>query len=312
MRVISYGVSIKAGNRHISVAQLFASMKLDNGKEDISKGTPRLFYIDDDTDKNFYRGLVVTVRDQNAFCKLVKSGSNFKIQVQNLENAEKIMDFNMFVIGKENGLGIYQYYHHSCSTNTFLQYLKRKYRALSNQHMEGILADMRSKGEVTNRQERNLRVQYRDPLEVGVLVRPESLESVLAEYEQVRGFSFELVSLQARRRAAGPLDPIVTKVHQTVSFVKDLPKSKISEAITSYLGSINRKTARVAVIDEDEESFSLRIADIPANFGESEYDEIAAELEGLDVSKFSTHSIVAGLRKTCLKHSDVFMAETEE
>lgn len=287
-------------------------MKVDNGKEDSSKGTPRLFYIDDDTDKDFYRGLVVTVRDQNAFCKLIRSGNNFKIQVQNLENAEKIMDFNLFVIGKKNGLGIYQYYHRSCSTNTFLQYLKRKYRALSNVHMEATLADMRSRGEVSNRQERNLRVKYRDPLQVGVLVRPESLEKVLQGYEQVKGFSFEIVSLQARRRAAGPLDPIVTKVHQTVSFVKDLPKTKISEAITNYLGSINRKTARVAVIDEDEESLSLRIADIPANFGESEYDEIAAELEGLDVSKFATHSIVVGLRKTCLKHSDVFTAETKD
>jgi hypothetical protein len=110
MRVISYGVSIKAGNQHVSVAELFASMKAHNGKEDSSLGTSRLFYIDDDTDKDFYRGLVVTVRDQDAFCTLVKSGGNFKIQVQNLEDAEQMMDFNLFVIAKKNGLGIYQYY----------------------------------------------------------------------------------------------------------------------------------------------------------------------------------------------------------
>lgn len=308
MRVVSFGISIAAGNPFISIADLFRSMQLDNGKEDSSKGTPRIFYIDDHSDKDFFRGLVVTIRDQNAFCKWVQSGTgNFKIKVENLKKAEKIMDFNLFVIRKKTGLGIYQYYHRSCSTNTFLSYLRRKYRALSDDHMENALAAL---GNAPELKKRAVRKKYRKPLDAGLLIRTESLEKVLEHYQSVKSFSFELISLQAKREAAGPLEPVARKVRQTISFIPDATKKKIASAIGDVMSRINPRSARVAVTDDDDEALSLKILNIPENFGEADYDDVAAELEGLDVSQFSNHAAVLRLRKTCThQYPEVFITE---
>jgi hypothetical protein len=86
---------------------------------------------------------------------------------------------------------------------------------------------------------------------------------------------------------------------------------KVAGAIKKLLPSINDNTARVSVLDEDEESFSLKISGIPTNFGESSYDDIAAELQGLDVSKFATSKSIVNLQNLWKKHKDFLMQNVE-
>lgn len=309
MRVISYGISLKAGHKHVSLEDLFASLKQENGEE-VSGTTPRLFYFDDTTDKDFYRGLVVTMRDQKTYIKLVEDGDDFKFDVQNLDASEKLMEFNLFVIRKQNGMGIYQYYHRSCPTNTFLRYLRSKYKELSHDFADEAVADLRNNGGKT-KQQKELRKEFKPALDAALIVRPDDLEAVLNEYDEVRGLSFEITSLDVRRAAAGPLEPLVKKLRQSVTFNQGISIPKIAGAIKKLLPSINDNTARVSVLDEDEESFSLRISGIPTNFGESSYDEVAAELQGLDVSKFATSTSILNLQNLWKKHKDFLMQDVE-
>jgi hypothetical protein len=314
MRVVSFGISLKRGHDKLSLAQLFAELESENGTSQQSQDIDRRYYIDDETDSEFIRGLVVTVRDQNAFCKLVESGPNFKIQVQNLADAERIMEFNLFVINKKNGFGIYQYYHRSCPPNTFIAYLKRRYRAKSQELRDVAIAaaEKKSGGSLSTKEKKSLRTQYAGVMKGGVLVRPDSLAGILDKYKDITGFSFELTSVEARQHAMGPLDPLARTVRQSVAFLKDASKRKITKAIYDFLDNVNPKTAKVSVLDDDEESFQIRVTNMPQNFGEYEYSEVASELQGLDVSKFTDTTIVLRLIKLCKKHKEIFMVNVQD
>src|SRR5690606_297779 len=104
MFVRSYGFSIEAGHNRVTVADVFSLMASQNGQPDTSKSNERRFYVDDTSDADFVRGLVVTVKDQKAFCELVNDSGSFVIKVNNLTGDNKLMEFNFFVVNKKNGL----------------------------------------------------------------------------------------------------------------------------------------------------------------------------------------------------------------
>lgn len=196
MIVRSYGFSLEAGHGHVSVADVFRYMADNNGQPDTSKSNERRFYIDDQSDAKFVRGLVVTVKDQKAFCELVKDdGGGFVISVKNLEGENKLMEFNFFVVNKTNGLGIYQHYFHSCSTHTFGDYLRKRYFTLSNAMAEEEIAAANAANELSDKQEKAIRKKYRKPLSFSILVHNEDLAVVLARFQEIKSFEYEFAAI---------------------------------------------------------------------------------------------------------------------
>ena len=313
MQVISFGFSVDAGNAHVSTADLFRSMRDQNGVEDTTKSTARRFYIDDQSDPDFVLGLVVTVKDQRKFCELVDAQGAFKFKVNNLTGTNKLMEFNFFVINKKNGLGIYQYYHHSCSPGTFGSYLRTRYRALSEESRDQMIANLHAKGQHSRKAETAVRSQHRQGLSFGLLTRNDAIADVLNAYKSIRGFDYEYVNLDPVARVAQPLQGLVTKVKERVSFDSNIDKNVIAAGIAGMLGQVKDRSARVHVVDDDDTPLSVRVANIPENFGEQEYDDIAAALDDLDVNIFSQHAIIQALLHTCkVDQEHIFMAEVEE
>lgn len=199
MIVRSYGFSLEAGHAHVSIADVFNYMVGHNGQPDISKSNERRFYIDDQSDAQFVRGLVVTVKDQKAFCELVKDNNgSFVVSVKNLEGENKLMEFNFFVVNKSNGLGIYQHYFHSCSVFTFGDYLRKRYFSLSSNLAEQELAKERAAGKLSHKKERAIRSKYRNQLVFTLLVHNENLADVLAKFKQINSFEYEILRNRSR------------------------------------------------------------------------------------------------------------------
>lgn len=71
MKVRLYGFSLEAGHTKASLDDLYGHMDLFSGEADNTRTNERRFYFSKDADPTFARGLVVTVKDQKAFCKLI-------------------------------------------------------------------------------------------------------------------------------------------------------------------------------------------------------------------------------------------------
>lgn len=310
MLVTSFGVSIKAGNKHVTVEDLFKLMELDNGKEDKTKELIRRFYIDTISDPEFYLGLVVTVKDQRRFLELVSDATKFKIKVNNIRGANKLMEFNFFIINKKNGLGVYQYYHSSCSPQTFGSYLVSRYRTLSNALRDDAIAKLHNQGKHSLKLEKSIRSSHRHGLDFSLLVRPEDIETILTNYKKIKSFNYEFVSLQAAVDFASPLSGLVKKVTERVTFDPKVEKRLIAQGISKMMSRVKSSTARVGVVDDEDVPLSIRLLRIPDHFGEQDFDLLAEALDELDVTVFKDHDLLSKLREVCTEQfPHIFMTK---
>ncbi|MGX8295013.1 hypothetical protein IXO675_002560 [Xanthomonas oryzae pv. oryzae] len=302
MFVRSYGFSIKAGHNRVTVADVFSLMASQNGVPDTSKSNERRFYVDDTNDADFVRGLVVTVKDQKAFCELVNASGSFVIKVNNLTGNNKLMEFNFFVVNKRSGLGIYQHYHQSCTPNTFGSYLRSRYASLSDDSREKEIKNLEALGELTKKKEREIKLEHRGALRFALLVHDESLADVLSKFQQIKSFEYEYDAIVPDKVSGVPIGPYVKRMKEKVIFQPNVDSGLLATAIQGTVGIIKPKDGRVSVIDhiDDEDvPLSIRIANIPEHFGEQDHDTVAEKLDQLDVTTFSTHQVVDELIKAC-------------
>lgn len=318
MIVRSYGFSLEAGHGYVSIADVFKYMADHNGQPDTSKSSERRFYIDDQSDAEFVRGLVVTVKDQKAFCKLVKDDDGgFVITVENLEGENKLMEFNFFVVNKNNGLGIYQHYFHSCSTFTFGDYLKKRYFTLSHSLATKELdaAKAANADNLTAKKERDIRAKYRKNMSFSVLVHDENLEDVLAKFQQIKSFEYEFSAVVPDMVKGIPIGPFVKRMKEKVIFKTDTAVHVLAKAIQGTVNALKPKSGRISVvdnIDDEDVALSVKIADIPEHFGEQDYDAVAAKLDQLDIKTFSQHQVVVELIDACkVTYKHIFMKKVK-
>lgn len=310
MLVTSYGIALETENPNISISDLFKDMVSKNGVEDVSKKIARRFYIDDASDPDFFIGLVVTIKDQKKFLEFASDAGSFKIKIGDVKGDNKLMEFNFFLVNKKNGLGIYQYYHNSCSPETFGSYLRSRYRDLSNASRDTKLAALKLTDKGSAKSEKSIRSSHRKGLSYQLLVRPDNIENILSAYKEIRSFNYEIASVESIYSHAKPLSGLVKKVSQRVSFDPLVGKGLIAKGIATMVPFIKPNTARVSVLDDEDEPVSVKLLNMPDNFGEQEFDVVAQTLNGLDLSLFHAHALVTGLRETCaITHSHIFMAK---
>lgn len=98
----------------------------------------KIFYFDAESFEDFCVGVIITVKDQSKFCKLQsQADGGAKISVSNLEEAEKIMDFNFFAINLENGVGVYQGYHQAPALKT----LSNRFKSVAKELRDAYVAE---------------------------------------------------------------------------------------------------------------------------------------------------------------------------
>lgn len=315
MLVRSYGFSVTAGNAEVSLDDLIASFVATSGDEDTSQRNVRRIFVDTATNKDFVLGLIVTVKDQKTFCELVNAKGNFVIAVSNLKGKNKLMEFNFFIINKTNGHGIYQHYFQSCSPGTFGNYLRSRYRSLSEKSRDDSIAALKTKGQHTTGREKAIRAAHSKGLRFALLVHQESLEAILSKFKEIKGFEYEFAAIEPDLVKGAPISNYVKRLRQKVSFKPNIGVSLLSKAIQATVDAIKPRSGHIAVVDrvDDEDvPMSIRISDIPEHFGEQDYDTVAGKLNNLDTSKFANHAVLNELLTACtdtFKH--IFMKKVK-
>lgn len=313
MQVTYYGFTLESENKCVPLASLFTSLASKSGETVGGEGSMRIMYVDNTSDANFVSGLVVTSKDQKSFLRMSAKAGKYTIKSTDLAGDDKIMEFNFFVVNKANGVGLYQYYRGSCSSVTMGGFLSAEFRDLSDKSRAEKLATAENLVE-TKRGQRNRSIKeiksahYRG-LVFNLLVRSGDVPEILDRYRQIVAFDYDIASLESISSFARPLQGLVTKVHQRVRFNDLSTKDQIIEGVSGMLPSIIKDTARITVLNDENEPVSVRLVNMPDNFGLHEYDELAAELNGLDLDDFSSHAVVGYLKHICTtEYPEIFMA----
>ena len=91
---------LKKKNDFINLSKLFSYIESNSQEKEIYEHKRQIFI--NSSDNIFYHGLIITIKDQKKFCELKSDDNeNFKIQVKDIDELSKIMDFNFFIVNKK-------------------------------------------------------------------------------------------------------------------------------------------------------------------------------------------------------------------
>lgn len=312
MDVKYLGFSLETSSDAITIKDLIAEACKVSGESNKLKSIERKIYLNNDDD-NYYKGLVITVKDQKRFCQLTSSDSGFKIKVENLMGENKLMDFNFFVINKNNNIGLYQHYFQSCSLMVFGDYLKHSYRKIRDERISTDIENKKisNQGVIKAVEERKIRKKYNSKLSFHALYREEDIEIILKEFKRIKAFEYEYACLTPNIIAATPLSSYVIKKKEKLIFSTDYSSDTLATAISGAISQLSPKRGKVFVEDAEGIDSAIQIFNIPDCFGQEDYDEVAYKLNLLDINKFQDSLYINELIEICESddYEHIFKAE---
>lgn len=266
----------------------------------------RHLYFNDTHSENYYVGLLVTVKDQKRFCELKNNSGKLVIKVTDIDADSKIMDFNFFVINKTNGLGMFQYYHQSCSLNSFGYFNFCRYSDYRDGYIKEKIAALEDD---SNAEFKKLKKKYQGRLTLETLIRKEKLTELMLELDRIKSFEYSFAYLTANEPEYEPLKRWVNKERTKLSFAKGSPKNNLADVIGSIVKGKGINKGKVTGIDVDGIERILRITDTPDSFGEYQYDDVADKINALDIENFQDSWVIKELLAKCSESKHIFEAK---
>ncbi|MDF2186210.1 hypothetical protein O1O06_15830 [Grimontia hollisae] len=291
------GFSIDYQSDKLSFDQFMTDMASTLSHEfpsNATTGNGRNLYFNADSHPDFYIGMVVTVRDQKKFCKGKVANGDFTFDVVNLRKADKVLEFNYFIINKESGLGLYQHYHQSCAPRILGKMLKDLSAVHSRSNADAFIAseEMKAGKEFSNSKRSKLRKPYLSELNFSILVRQEKLQELLTKYKKIKSFEFEYAYLTPDQQAATPLATHVLKKKETLRFHTPTNVANLAASIASFTKITDLKSGRIKVENDHGDEFPIRIFDMPDYFAVYDFDDLADKLANVKASEFYSSKIV--------------------
>lgn len=301
------------GNGDMSLEELCNFIQQDGHLKFENESSVRELYIDATCDDVWYRGLVVTIKNQKRYCKMMQTAEGPSISVENLKGRDRLLDFNFFIIKKSNGIGLYQHYHQSCAMNLLGGFLKKAFKNLNDSEISYQISIKSAEegGSVSKRQASQIRSKHLAKLKYSPLVKQEQLEKILAEYERIKFFEFEYATLSDDVKKATPLSKYVRLKREKLTFKAVHDQSLLGQAIAEFVGSEKPKSGRVMVEDDLGDTHSLKIFNMPDCFGSEDFEKVIVKLDGLKVASFSTHAIFNDLISIAESEDYEHIFETE-
>ena len=292
MEVRYFGFSLFTESNNLTVEEFFTELEKEKYVSHMSNDNEVRTYIDTRSDDSFYKGVIVTIKDQKRFCKFTDRDSSFEITVENLKGNDKLLDFNFFIVHKVSGLGIYQHYHQSCAVNVFGQNIKTYYRKFRNAKLETELSVAENlKGDkLTEKESSTIRKKFNDRLYFAPLYKQDGIEELLKKCRSIKSFEYEYSYLTKEIKAATPLSRFVNRKVEKIVFNRETNIVEIAKGIGNFVKNMTPKRGRVHAENEHGQVLPIRIFDMPDSFGSVNYDHLVSKLDGLQVDEFSEHN----------------------
>ena len=303
VRFLGFSFSTNASN--LSLNDYIEFMIARHGKSHQLGSHERFMFINTTHSKKYYVGLFVTVKDQKTYCELVQKSGKLVVKVSELDGDSSLMDFNFFVINKTTGLGMYQYYHQSCSLSSFGYFNYRRFTEYRESKVEdGLATPPEEKQAVSG--EKAIRKYFRGNLKWEILVRKEKLKEMIEQLKRVKAFEYTFTELTAQEPEFKPLKNFVKKERTKLSFSATSPVQLLAGTITNIVRKVGIDQGKVMGIDEEGIERVLRLTNNPDNYGEYEYDDVAPKINALEVSEFEKSWVIQELLDKCQENKHIF------
>lgn len=304
MKVRFFGFTFETVSKNLTIDQ-WASHTHQNppNLSSVVQGQ-RLLLIDDAVNPKYRIGLVVTVKDQRRFCQLISNAAGVVLRVNELDKDSGLMDFNFFVIHKKTGAGLYQHYHQSCSVVSFCELARKSFGSFREQKVESLFKALPSKDQsIENRAK--IENENSGRLKWTQLVRQEALEALIAEFDKIKSFEYLLTTPFVAEKEFRPLEDHIRAKSTRIGFATGTPIKLAASAIASFVRSGEAKRGKVEGVDSEGNPQYISILNNPDNFGEYEFDDVAAELNNLNLSQFYDSWVVQELLTACQANSHI-------
>ncbi|WP_300272353.1 hypothetical protein [Halomonas sp.] len=187
--------------------------------------------------------------------------------------------------------------------------IKKRFNELKAQKRDKKKDEFIADGKTAEKAEKEAKKQFKGYFKWQILVRKDKLASVLNELERIKALEVDLSYLEPDSKEFGQLSGFVRKQRRKFSFGKKVSPSSLIDPIVSAVNKSNTDSGRVFGVDEDGLDRIIKIQNNPDNFGEYDYDEVAAHINNLDVSDFKNSWIIKSLRDVCESHNSIFKAK---
>jgi len=303
------GFTVSAGP-DIQYQDLFDRLgERSSTSRNIEKKSGRMLFVDSNSNDLFYIGLIVTIKNQRKFCELMESGNSFKVKVSKVGDSSHLMEFNFFVLNKENGVGLYQHYHQSCSIGQAMNMIRSEYFSMLDDHICARKQELVKDGIDELKAAKIAKKEVRRRFKWEQLVRKENLPELLAELDRIKAFETVFSYLEPEQTEFEHLSGLVKKQRRKFIFVRPDNPFKLIQAISGVVSDMDLKSGRVFGVDCDGYDRILKLQNNPDNFGEYNYDSVAEKINDLDVKKFNTSWVVRKLLEVCDEKSHIFKAK---
>lgn len=309
MKVGFYGFSFKEGTG-ISL-QEFGDLLVaasSQTKEQTYGSHDRLFLFDGKTNPHFYLGLLITIKDQKTFCQLRKQGNKFSIAVSELEEGNQLMDFNFFVLHKQNFTGIYQHYHNSFSVTQFCYFARQKfYKPERDDRIAAAEKEIAAKKPELKKDDvaKQAKNKFKKNLTFDLVYTQSDFDEILEKMSEIKGFQYDISSARVANDGLTPHGIPLSKTTRHVYFEKRNGVKEIATALATFVKDKAIKKGKVTTVDDAGE---VRIVDIIHNvkgFGEFDFDDVAPKI-ALDLDKFANCWLIDELLKAA-KENKTFL-----
>lgn len=286
-----------------------------NALTEINAGNPeksddrRLLFLNNKHHKDYCAGLVVTVKDHRTYCELVNSGGSLLVKVNELDHGSNLMEFNFFVFNKITGAGLYQYYHQSCSVNSFGDLAKRRFVDCKKNFRQLAIDEA---GEFISEADRKkIEARFVNRINFSIIVRKEALKELISEMRRVKAFQYAIATPEVPQDAFAPLKKFIKIKTERLSFSVKTPTISVADAIDAFVSRTTLQRGCIEAVDENGIDRIIKVMNNPDTFGEYDFDDLVPRLNELNLTNFEQSWVVNELIGKCKDNMAAFEYEVK-
>lgn len=246
MKVSFQAFSINCTAKSLPIDTFFDKLSSDTH---FSSGTRRIYTI---KLKDFYAGLVLTIKDMRKFCKIVSEKGTIRITEHKLDANESMTEFNFFILNPKHHVGMFQYYHHSCSLNSLLGVsLKKKYGSYQQEMFTEKKEQLELDGYSAKAMKKELE-PFRGRMSYSIIERQGSFEDRIRKMREISSIEFETIEpLEKLFSGFSAISNDINKQRHTLSFKAEARRERrLRDTVAEFVGK--KKPVRAVAKGEDE------------------------------------------------------------
>jgi hypothetical protein len=233
-------------------------------------------------------GLVLRVRDSQAFMKFIDNGGQQVLTAEELGEGEKLAEASFFVAHPDTGSGLITHHYHATSIMSFGILCSRIFNAHRKAAYAAAIAAAGSTAE-----RRNVKQQFRGALRLNQLSQESNLKELVKRLERVNSAEFAFTSVRTRETLFRGIASKAEKERIRFQFPPDTDPDEIAEALDPVLGADDLDEVKVSGKDSQGQKKDYWLEQNPLVFGEYDYDDAMRHLR-LDLSDWPASIAGAG------------------